>query len=54
MERGGCYDRGKDLNWKSMKDIGWMAAMGRPGGGRNDVSKKEVRKNNYNFKSLNK
>ena len=37
IERGGCYDRGKDLNWKAMKDIGWMAAMGKPGGGRNEV-----------------
>ena len=37
LERGGCYDRGKDLNWKGMKDMGWMAAMGKPGGGRNDV-----------------
>jgi len=37
LERGGCYDRGKDLNWKGMKDIGWVAGMGRPGGGRNDV-----------------
>ena len=37
LERGGCYDRGKDLNWKAMKDMGWMAAMGKPGGGRNDV-----------------
>ena len=37
LERGGCYDRGKDLNWKGMKDLGWVAAMGKPGGGRNDV-----------------
>ena len=33
----GCFDRGKDLNWKGMKDLGWVAAMGKPGGGRNDV-----------------
>jgi len=37
LERGGCYDRGKDLNWRYMKDLGWVAAMGKPGGGRNDV-----------------
>lgn len=36
LERGGCYDR-KDLNWKSIKDLGWVASMGKPGGGRNDV-----------------
>ena len=29
--------RGKDLNWKTMKDIDYVAAMGKPGGGRNDV-----------------
>ena len=37
IDRGGCYDRGKDLNWKTMKDIDYVAAMGKPGGGRNDV-----------------
>ncbi|ELU10552.1 hypothetical protein CAPTEDRAFT_221643 [Capitella teleta] len=37
LERGGCFDRGKDLNWKGMKDMGYLAAMGKPGGGRNDV-----------------
>ncbi|ESN91800.1 hypothetical protein HELRODRAFT_96436 [Helobdella robusta] len=37
IERQGFYDRGKDLNWKQMRDLGWIAAMGRPGGGRNDV-----------------
>ena len=31
LERGGCYDRGKDLNWKNLKDMGWVAAMGKPG-----------------------
>ena len=29
LERGGMYDRGKDLNWKAYKDIGFLAAMGR-------------------------
>ncbi|CAH1801914.1 unnamed protein product [Owenia fusiformis] len=37
VERGGIYDRGKDLNWKNIKDISYIAAMGKPGGGRNDV-----------------
>ena len=29
LERGGMYDRGKDLNWKVYKDIGFLAAMGK-------------------------
>ena len=29
LERGGMYDRGKDLNWKMYKDIGFLAAMGK-------------------------
>ncbi|XP_074640231.1 dynein axonemal heavy chain 10-like [Tubulanus polymorphus] len=37
LERGGMYDRGKDLNWKNIKDIGCLAAMGKAGGGRNEV-----------------
>jgi len=37
LERGGIYDRGKDLNWKNLKDIGYLAAMGRAGGGRNET-----------------
>ncbi|XP_028177563.1 dynein heavy chain 10, axonemal, partial [Ostrinia furnacalis] len=37
FERKGFYDRGKDLNWKNLKDIGFIAAMGKAGGGRNDV-----------------
>ena len=37
LERGGIFDRGKDLNWKQLKDIGYMAAMGKAGGGRNEV-----------------
>ncbi|PZC71734.1 hypothetical protein B5X24_HaOG212562 [Helicoverpa armigera] len=37
FERKGFYDRGKDLNWKNVKDIGFLAAMGKAGGGRNDV-----------------
>uniref|UniRef100_A0A1I8GN74 Dynein heavy chain 10, axonemal n=1 Tax=Macrostomum lignano TaxID=282301 RepID=A0A1I8GN74_9PLAT len=37
IEKKGVYDRGKDLNWRKMQDIGFTAAMGKPGGGRNDV-----------------
>ncbi|KAF9424735.1 hypothetical protein HW555_000036 [Spodoptera exigua] len=37
FERKGFYDRGKDLNWKNIKDVGFLAAMGKAGGGRNDV-----------------
>ncbi|XP_076363131.1 dynein heavy chain at 89D isoform X2 [Tachypleus tridentatus] len=37
LERGGIYDRGKDLNWKNIKDLGFLAAMGKAGGGRNEV-----------------
>uniref|UniRef100_A0A6P7FV51 Dynein heavy chain 10, axonemal-like n=1 Tax=Diabrotica virgifera virgifera TaxID=50390 RepID=A0A6P7FV51_DIAVI len=37
FEKGGFYDRGKDLNWKILKDISYFAAMGIAGGGRNEV-----------------
>jgi dynein heavy chain len=37
LDRGGCYDREKDLNWKIMKDIDYIGAMGKPGGGRNET-----------------
>ncbi|KAH1015210.1 dynein axonemal heavy chain 10 [Dendroctonus ponderosae] len=37
FEKGGMYDRGKDLNWKVLKDISYFAAMGVAGGGRNEV-----------------
>ena len=29
LEKGGMYDRGKDLNWKMFKDIFFIAAMGK-------------------------
>lgn len=29
LEKGGMYDRGKDLNWKAFKDIFFIAAMGK-------------------------
>ena len=37
IERKGLFDRGKDLNWKNMRDILFSAAMGPPGGARNPV-----------------
>ncbi|KAK5648316.1 hypothetical protein RI129_003208 [Pyrocoelia pectoralis] len=37
FEKGGFYDRGKELNWKTIKDISYFAAMGVAGGGRNEV-----------------
>jgi dynein heavy chain len=29
LERGGMYDRGKDMNWKLFKDIVFFASMGK-------------------------
>ena len=37
IDRGGFYDRGKDLNWKNLKDVQYVGAMGPPGGARNPV-----------------
>ncbi|CAK9806047.1 Dynein axonemal heavy chain 10 [Anthophora plagiata] len=37
FEKGGFYDRGKDLSLMYMKDMCYLAAMGKPGGGRNEV-----------------
>ncbi|KAI9144584.1 dynein heavy chain and region D6 of dynein motor-domain-containing protein [Paraphysoderma sedebokerense] len=37
IERGGLYDRGKELNWKYLKDLQFIGAMGTPGGGRNEI-----------------
>ncbi|KAL7729890.1 hypothetical protein ACLKA6_014739 [Drosophila palustris] len=37
FERGGMFDRDKDLNWKKFKDMTFYAAMGTAGGGRNEV-----------------
>ena len=42
LERGGMYDRGKDLNWKNMRDMGYIAAMGKAGGGRNETDPRFV------------
>lgn len=38
LEKGGMYDRGKDLFYKYLRDLNYVAAMGRAGGGRNEVS----------------
>ena len=37
ISRGNLYDRGKDLNLKTLKDMQYIGAMGPPGGGRNPV-----------------
>lgn len=37
FEKGGMYDREKDLSWKKFKDMTFYAAMGTAGGGRNEV-----------------
>lgn len=37
LDRGGIYDRGKELNYKILKDLSFIAAMGKAGGGRNEV-----------------
>ena len=37
LEKGGIYDRAKDLNYKTLKDISYVAAMGKAGGGRNST-----------------
>ncbi|XP_041455872.1 dynein heavy chain 10, axonemal-like [Lytechinus variegatus] len=37
LEKGGMYDRGKDLILKYIRDIGFLASMGKAGGGRNEV-----------------
>ncbi|XP_057687718.1 dynein axonemal heavy chain 10-like isoform X2 [Corythoichthys intestinalis] len=37
LDRGGIYDRGKELTYKTLKDLGFIAAMGKAGGGRNEV-----------------
>ena len=32
IERGGFYDRAKELNWKNLRDVQYVAAMAPPGG----------------------
>ncbi|XP_061907302.1 dynein axonemal heavy chain 10-like isoform X2 [Entelurus aequoreus] len=42
LDRGGIYDRGKELIYKTLKDLGFIAAMGKAGGGRNEVDTRFV------------
>ncbi|KAL2092820.1 hypothetical protein ACEWY4_012618 [Coilia grayii] len=42
LDRGGMYDRGKELNYKNLKDLGFIAAMGKAGGGRNEVDQRFI------------
>eukprot|EP00002_Diphylleia_rotans_P017763 TRINITY_DN3442_c0_g1_i2.p1 TRINITY_DN3442_c0_g1~~TRINITY_DN3442_c0_g1_i2.p1 ORF type:complete len:3137 (-),score=716.67 TRINITY_DN3442_c0_g1_i2:70-9480(-) len=42
IERGGLYDRGKDLNWKYIRDLQFISAMAPPGGGRSAVDPRFV------------
>ncbi|XP_050426983.1 dynein axonemal heavy chain 10-like [Adelges cooleyi] len=37
LEHGGMYDRGRELNWRTLVDLCFYAAMGKAGGGRNEV-----------------
>ncbi|XP_074410515.1 dynein axonemal heavy chain 10 isoform X7 [Zonotrichia albicollis] len=37
LEKGFMYDRGKEMNLKFLRDLGFVAAMGKAGGGRNEV-----------------
>ncbi|PIK48528.1 putative dynein heavy chain 10, axonemal isoform X3 [Apostichopus japonicus] len=42
LEKGGMYDRGKDLILKYIRDIGFLASMGKAGGGRNEVDPRPI------------
>ncbi|XP_058060896.1 dynein axonemal heavy chain 10 [Anopheles bellator] len=42
VENEGMFDRSKDLGWKKFKDMSFIAAMGRAGGGRNEVDPRFV------------
>ncbi|XP_041853005.1 dynein heavy chain 10, axonemal [Melanotaenia boesemani] len=42
LDRGGIYDRGKELNYKILKDLDFIAAMGKAGGGRNEVDSRFI------------
>ncbi|XP_062480123.1 dynein axonemal heavy chain 10 isoform X3 [Pezoporus occidentalis] len=37
LEKGYMYDRGKEMSCKFLRDLGFIAAMGKAGGGRNEV-----------------
>lgn len=38
LERGGMYDRGKELNLKHYRDIGFVAAMGKVSDEHSEIS----------------
>jgi dynein heavy chain len=42
MDHGGWYDR-KELTFRHLVDVQFVAAMGPPGGGRNDVTNRYLR-----------
>ena len=42
ISKGTLYDHGKDLNLKHIKNLSYIAAMGPPGGGRNNVDPRFV------------
>ncbi|NXF04124.1 DYH10 protein, partial [Smithornis capensis] len=42
LEKGFLYDRGKEMNCKFLRDLGFVAAMGKAGGGRNEVDPRFV------------
>lgn len=42
MEKGALYDRGKEMTCKYLRDLGFVAAMGKAGGGRNEVDPRFV------------
>jgi dynein heavy chain len=42
VSRGNMYDRGKELDLRTYKDLMFMGAMGPPGGGRNSVDPRFV------------
>uniref|UniRef100_A0A336KTI1 CSON011058 protein n=1 Tax=Culicoides sonorensis TaxID=179676 RepID=A0A336KTI1_CULSO len=42
IQYGGMYDRRNELAWQSYKDFAFLAAMGRTGGGRNEVDRRFI------------
>ncbi|VDO04672.1 unnamed protein product [Rodentolepis nana] len=42
LERGGLYEQGKELVWRSLRDITYIGGMGPPGGGRKSLDPRFV------------
>ncbi|KAM3182244.1 hypothetical protein ACTXT7_012779 [Hymenolepis weldensis] len=42
LERGGFYEQGKELVWRSLRDITYIGGMGPPGGGRRSLDHRLV------------